>query len=129
MNAETVLVCLAQEMAILLHKPYMGNLSKSNEEQRNRCLIKTEGCIVMFFSLSSSCWIRSKKCEEFFSGRSETISGKLLTAFVLALASSGLLSLIIMFSRHLNQNKSTDCLFARLGVKRYIFLKTRHFPC
>lgn len=48
MDGETVLVCLAQEMAILLHKLYIGNLSKLNEEQRNGCLIKTEGCIVIF---------------------------------------------------------------------------------
>lgn len=47
-DGEAVLVCLAQEMAILLHKLHMGNVSKLNEEQRNRCLIKTEGCIVMF---------------------------------------------------------------------------------
>lgn len=38
------------------------------------------------------------------------------------LASSDLLSLNILFSRYLNQNKSTDCLFARLeGEKMYFF--------
>jgi len=30
LSGETVLVCLAQKMAILLHKLYMGNLSKLN---------------------------------------------------------------------------------------------------
>lgn len=67
MNAETVLVCLAQEMAILLHKHYMGNLSKSNEEQRNRCLIKTEGCIVMFvFPSSQVAGSEAKNVRNFF---------------------------------------------------------------
>lgn len=42
MDRETVFVCLAQEMAMLLHQLYVGNLSKLEEEQRNRCLIKTK---------------------------------------------------------------------------------------
>lgn len=120
-DGETVLVCLAQEMAILLHKLYTGNLSKLNEEQRNRCLTKTEGCIV-------SRILKSQDQKQKMWGRPEITNRQHLTAFVLLPASSDLLPLITMFSRYLNQNKSTHRLVARLGREMYFFWKPGVLP-